>query len=55
MGRPEDGYQYGWDSFVKWAELKGINLTQEDDWSAWWDCWRAAQGHGSLIENDGKS
>lgn len=30
-----------WIRFVTWANENDVDLTYEDDWKAWWDCFLA--------------
>jgi hypothetical protein len=34
--------KYCWDDFVEWCESQGVDLEFEEDYGAWWDCWKAA-------------
>jgi hypothetical protein len=33
---------YHWSSFINWCRRNGVNTREEDDWGAWWECWKAA-------------
>jgi len=30
-----------WEEFKKWAKKNGVDLEHEDDYGAWWECYRA--------------
>ncbi len=39
MGIDEKGL-YNWDLFAKWADSFGVSMEDEDDYGAWWECWK---------------
>ena len=40
--KPENGDYYNWDTFVLWCEENGVSIEHEDDYLAWWKCWKTA-------------
>ena len=32
--------RYNWTKFTKYANRVGISLDDEEDYGAWWDCWK---------------
>ena len=39
--KPKNADWYGWHDFEKLADREGYG-EDSDDWSAWWECWKAA-------------
>ena len=37
-----ENIEYCWDEFVDWCEDTGVGLEYQEDWGAWWDCWKSA-------------
>jgi len=32
--------KYNWNKFAEYANRVGISLDDEEDYGAWWDCWK---------------
>ncbi len=43
--KPKNADFYAWEQFCKWADANGVGK-HEDDWTPWWDCWKAAYSEG---------
>lgn len=39
--KPKDAEWYKWTAFLEWSENNGISLDCEEDWTPWWNCWKA--------------
>jgi len=37
------------DHFIKWAEENHVDMTHEEDWKPWWDCW--CDGYSRCVED----
>jgi hypothetical protein len=43
--RPLNAEFFGWHQFEEWANENGVGKA-EDDWLAWWECWKAGYSAG---------
>jgi hypothetical protein len=48
-----DKNEHNWEAFVNFARQAGISLEYAEDWTAWWECWKAGfhqaeTGHGII-------
>ena len=37
----EKADKYNWELFTLYCLKEGISLENEEDWKAWWQCWKA--------------